>query len=219
MNGKLAKKPKQKKFGKITNKTSYCICGHLDTDHRESGCAGLSVVHDDGRASYCPCRGFRPVKSRGSMSGEGAMSQGLADELRETMQRMMVEGAPTSLLREILQKDPEDTLVKNELNRREKIQLLQATPGAVESPEIVVEQDYDDYFLRLVQNWIGEQRKRGLKSRHQKIVVEACPYNSTAVSARSDGETTLHLEFYAALRTGFGRLTERDVEALITKWI
>jgi hypothetical protein len=78
-------------------------------------------------------------------------------------------------------------------------------------PNILIELDYDGYFERLVRNWLD--RKEGLY-RHSAIHINSGPYRESAVSYESrDG--VLLLDFYSALRAGFGGLSEDDVNALI----
>lgn len=201
--------------------TPRCECGHLLSDHQGSACKGPGAVHDDGRVSYCPCGGFRSVKGHGRV-GNMAEPDGTKqrrDEFDAMMRQMMIEGAPLSLLQNILEKAPNDEAIRAEVQRRTRIAELQSKPGTIEAPEISVERDYDGYFERLVISWVAEQRRRGLLARHKKIIIDANPYASCAVSARSDGVETLQLEFYSAVRTGFGRLTDADRDSLITKWL
>lgn len=94
------------------------------------------------------------------------------------------------------------------VSRKRWHQLLTSTP------EIVVNSDYDRYFERLVDGWIQRKRAAGEPFAHDKIVVTAGPYRPDAVSYRSkDGR--LHLDFYSALRTGFGSLSEADIEEIL----
>ena len=82
------------------------------------------------------------------------------------------------------------------------------------TPELVVNSDYDRYFERLVDGWIQRKRASGEPFGHDKIVVTAGPYRPDAVTAQSkDGR--LSLDFYSALRTGFGSLSEADIEGII----
>lgn len=76
---------------------------------------------------------------------------------------------------------------------------------------IVVKSDYDGYFERWVRAML--ERKEG-PARHETIEVSAGPYRSSAVTYHSDGKT-LKLDFYSALRSGFGSLSEQDVKDLI----
>ena len=81
------------------------------------------------------------------------------------------------------------------------------------SPELRVKSDYDRYFEELVDRWIESKRKSGEAFNHTAIVVTAGPYRSAAVSYHSkDG--VLHLDFYSALRAGFGSLSAQDVREI-----
>jgi len=81
----------------------------------------------------------------------------------------------------------------------------------MDAPAIAVETDYDGYFERLVKSWVA--RKSG-KFNHSLIHITAGPYRSAAVSFEKDGDT-LHLDFYSALRTGFGALSEAEILQII----
>jgi predicted SpoU family rRNA methylase len=80
-----------------------------------------------------------------------------------------------------------------------------------DQPDLLVESDYDGYFEAIVAAWI-EQHEGPFT--HQRIVVTAGPWRSAAVSFEKDG-TTLHLDFYSALRAGFGGLSSEDVRQLV----
>lgn len=82
------------------------------------------------------------------------------------------------------------------------------------TPELVVNSDYDRYFKRLVDGWIQQKRTSGKPFRHKKILVTAGPYRMSAVSYESKGDR-LTLDFYAALRTGFGALSAQDIVEII----
>jgi hypothetical protein len=84
-------------------------------------------------------------------------------------------------------------------------------------PEIIVESDYDGYFERLVRGWCD---KKTMPFRHKKIIITAGPYRSCAVSAMKDDEgKTIRLDFYAALRTGFGQLDSAEINEIINNWL
>jgi hypothetical protein len=78
-------------------------------------------------------------------------------------------------------------------------------------PTVIVERDYDGYFERLVNSWID--RKTG-KFNHKTIVIYSGPYRSSAVSFHKNGDS-ITLDFYAALRAGFGSLSEAEVSQII----
>ena len=76
--------------------------------------------------------------------------------------------------------------------------------------QVVVKSDYGGYFEQLVRSWL---EKKGGPSRHDVIEVSAGPYRASAVTYKTDGRT-LKLDFYSALRTGFGSLSTQDVADL-----
>ena len=81
-------------------------------------------------------------------------------------------------------------------------------------PAIITLQDYDGFFEGCVQDMVKLKVERGGKFNHHTIKVDAGPYRSSAVSYTSkDGVITL--DFYAALRTGFGSLSEQDIWDII----
>jgi Uma2 family endonuclease len=82
------------------------------------------------------------------------------------------------------------------------------------TPELRVHSDYDRYFERLVDSWIMRKRDEGGTFKHAYVVVTAGPYRPDAVTTRSQDDA-LHIDFYSALRTGFGSLSESDVQAIM----
>jgi hypothetical protein len=78
------------------------------------------------------------------------------------------------------------------------------------SPELRVNSDFDRYFEQLVDGWIAAKRAAGGTFKHDVVMVTAGPYRSSAVSFHSKNGT-LHLDFYSALRNGFGSLSAQDV--------
>jgi hypothetical protein len=78
-------------------------------------------------------------------------------------------------------------------------------------PKITVESDYDGYFESLVYEWCG--MKSG-PFNHDEIVVSAGPWKMAAVSFEEKGRV-IYLDFYAALRNGFGMLSDHDIVQLI----
>jgi hypothetical protein len=77
-------------------------------------------------------------------------------------------------------------------------------------PELVIVTDYDGFFERLVRGMMNQK----LRFKHERIEVTAGPWRSTAVSFDSDTKT-IKLDFYSALRTGFGYLSEEDMKAIM----
>ena len=80
-----------------------------------------------------------------------------------------------------------------------------------DQPTLTVVQDFDGAFERLVRRWIA--RKVG-SFKHTEIRITSGPYRSSAVSYTSRNGV-LTLDFYSALRTGFGALSDDDVKALV----
>jgi hypothetical protein len=84
-------------------------------------------------------------------------------------------------------------------------------------PEIEVKSDYDGFFERLVRLWV-ERRVAALtpgdQFAHRKIVISSGPWRSYAVQYEKVDDV-LYLDFYSALRTGFGSLGDEEVEAII----
>jgi hypothetical protein len=79
-------------------------------------------------------------------------------------------------------------------------------------PSIIVKSDYDGYFEGLVKHWVNEKAKNGGTFTCVKIEVSAGPYRAAAVSyERKESGRVLALDFYSAIRRGFGSLSEQDV--------
>lgn len=84
----------------------------------------------------------------------------------------------------------------------------------MDKPTIKVESDYDGYFEGLVRSWVDRKAERGPEFNHARIVVSAGPYRPHAVTFRRR-EGVIVLDFYSALRVGFGSLPEREEEQII----
>jgi hypothetical protein len=82
------------------------------------------------------------------------------------------------------------------------------------TPELRIDSDYDRYFERLVDGWIMRKRDAGTPFNHRYVRVTAGPYRASAVSYES-ANGILHLDFYSALRTGFGSLSADDVAGIV----
>lgn len=80
-------------------------------------------------------------------------------------------------------------------------------------PQLIILSDYDHYFERLVEHWILSKEREGGTFKHKTITVTSGPYRPDALSFQSKGDD-LHLDFYSALRAGFGYLSNEDVEAI-----
>lgn len=88
---------------------------------------------------------------------------------------------------------------------------MSTTPTA---PEVVVGQDYDGYFERLVRGWIERKLQSGAPFKHARVNVTAGPYRPYAVTFEQD-EEQISLDFYSALRTGFGSLSLSEIDQII----
>lgn len=77
-------------------------------------------------------------------------------------------------------------------------------------PVVEVLQDYDGYFEGVVRRWVEE---KGPPFRHDVIQVSAGPWRPYAVAFRDAG-ATLTLDFYSAIRAGFGELAASEVEKI-----
>lgn len=81
------------------------------------------------------------------------------------------------------------------------------------TPEIVVESDYDGYFAKVVDQLVATHARYDGAFNHSRIVVTAGPYRPYAVQFEKDGDT-IRLDFYAAIRNGFGQLSGSDLREL-----
>ena len=82
------------------------------------------------------------------------------------------------------------------------------------TPALRVESDYGQYFENLVSSWIERKRNEGSDFKHQVVRITAGPYRPDAVTTREEGDV-LHLDFYSALRAGFGGLSAEDITAIV----
>ena len=78
-------------------------------------------------------------------------------------------------------------------------------------PEIIVEIDYDGYFERLTRQIVEQAQHNGHKFVFNKIIVNAGPWRSVACSVDKVDDNTVRLSYYAAIRRGFGQLTDDDL--------
>ncbi len=70
--------------------------------------------------------------------------------------------------------------------------------------------DFDGYFTAMV----SDALKRVGESIYTTIHITSGPYRSYAMDARRSG-TELHLDFYSALRAGFGQLDQADLDRVV----
>jgi len=86
--------------------------------------------------------------------------------------------------------------------------------ASIENPQswtIEIKQDYEGYFESLVRSWIA---KKNGPLKHSKFIISSGRYRVAVVSYKSSGGE-LHLDFYAAFRRGFGKLSEEEVKQII----
>jgi len=81
-------------------------------------------------------------------------------------------------------------------------------------PTLVITSDYDGYFGRMVAEWIGRKSTSGAQFKHHTIEITSGPYRNDAVTYVSRNRR-LVLDFYSALRTGFGSLSDQDILDII----
>lgn len=82
------------------------------------------------------------------------------------------------------------------------------------TPTITIDRDYDGYFERLVRSWVDQKQQSGQPFKHGNIVVDAGPYRSAALHYHiKDG--VLHLDFYSAIRNGFGGIPDEDIPRIL----
>lgn len=86
--------------------------------------------------------------------------------------------------------------------------------------KLLVESDYDNFFKGMVEQMIEAKGEKNIK--HKTITITAGPYRAYAVAfehkgcdIKKDIHEELHLDFYSALRTGFGQISEKEIEELI----
>jgi len=78
-------------------------------------------------------------------------------------------------------------------------------------PQVIVIRDHDGYFERFVR-WMIKEKKGEF---HFKIIeVESIPYYPYGCTFEMKGDV-LRLAFYSALRVGFGRLSNTEIQELI----
>jgi len=80
--------------------------------------------------------------------------------------------------------------------------------------DVVVKSDYDGYFESWVKGWIQQKVEMGKPFNHKRVVITSGPWRSYAVSFEKAGEE-LRLDFYSALRAGFGGVTASEIREII----
>jgi len=83
-------------------------------------------------------------------------------------------------------------------------------------PVLEIQSDFDGYFERLVRGMIDKKQQKGGTFKATKIIVTAGPYRESACSYKwREPEKILWLDFYSALRAGFGGLSETDIQGIM----
>lgn len=78
--------------------------------------------------------------------------------------------------------------------------------------KITIDSDYDGFFENLVRQWIDELNHPPI---HNHIVISAGPYRSQAVALyESKDKQRITIDFYSALRNGFGELSQLDINRI-----
>jgi hypothetical protein len=86
-------------------------------------------------------------------------------------------------------------------------------------PELILEKDSDQYFKVLVTRWCNRKKGKNLPFKHKRIIISSGPKRLSAVRLQSLSNKTLHIDFYSALRSGFGYLSEDEVTNIIKNWL
>lgn len=92
-------------------------------------------------------------------------------------------------------------------------------PGEIEicKPEIKILSDFDGYFKTMVESLIDKKVKAGKEFKHKTIEVSAGPFRAYAVMALESREdnSVMKLDFYSALRKGFGEISEAEIDQIV----
>lgn len=83
-------------------------------------------------------------------------------------------------------------------------------------PIICIEKDYDGYFRSLVEALV---LTKTTPFKSKRIIVTSGPYRSYAVQCDLDKDGTLYIDFYSAIRNGFGGLSEADLKAIQDQYL
>ncbi len=82
----------------------------------------------------------------------------------------------------------------------------------MQTPVIEVKTDFDGYFERLTKKIVEIATEMNKPFRFERIEVTAGPYRCDALTINRVDEKTVNMDYYSAIRTGFGRLTEEDLQ-------
>ena len=87
-----------------------------------------------------------------------------------------------------------------------------STPPQTVALEIVVERDFDGYFEHLARRILARADALGHALKYRRVVVDAGPWRADALRVVHVDDATVRLEFYSALRKGFGSLSGADLD-------
>ena len=79
--------------------------------------------------------------------------------------------------------------------------------------EVMVEHDFDGYFEHLTRRILARADALGHALKYRRVVVDAGPWRADALSVIHVDADTVRLEYYSALRKGFGSLSAEDLDA------
>lgn len=90
---------------------------------------------------------------------------------------------------------------------------METNPSGIEVPTVVVLNDYDGYFERLVRNLVATKQT---PFRHKEIRIDSGPYRSVGCAVRqpTDHPDVVIIDFYSATRNGFGGLSSDDLKGI-----
>jgi hypothetical protein len=83
-------------------------------------------------------------------------------------------------------------------------------------PMIYTKKDYDGYFTELVISWC---KKKTTSFKSKAIYVTAGPFRLDTVTCYHDKRGNLHIDFYSAIRSGFGALSKEEISSIIEEWL
>jgi hypothetical protein len=82
----------------------------------------------------------------------------------------------------------------------------------VEEVEVVVLHDFDGYFEHLTRRILARADALGHALRYKVVQVDAAPYRGDGLRVVEVDPDTVRLDFYSALRKGFGSLSAQDLD-------
>lgn len=79
--------------------------------------------------------------------------------------------------------------------------------------EVEVVRDFDGYFEHLTRRILARADALGHALKYKVVQIDAAPYRADALRIVEVDSDTVRLDFYSALRTGFGSLSAQDLDA------